>query len=256
MEVYTCRTVDKVKRLYGEYKNFLYNKVAKLDCEISEIPAPENTPEARSKFYAEEPENGWHSVNDGDTWGGEFCYAWFRSKFTVPKELDGEKLLIKPDVGLVEGLLFLNGKPSGMFDYCPDIPSKSRLHEVQPLTLNAKAGEKFDIAVECYAGHKVLGNGPEENGETTEWSFYPADFVHTFNSFEVVVCDEAVAKFLMLHRTVAQIIDCYDNNTATYASAVNAFCEIFKILPCHPQEISFDWHPALEKANKLDRCAG
>ncbi|MCQ2450352.1 MAG: glycosyl hydrolase-related protein [Clostridia bacterium] len=251
MEVYTCRTVDKVKRLYGEYKKFLYNKVAKLDCEISEIPAPENTPEARSKFYAEKPENGWHSVNDGDIWGGEFCYAWFRSKFTVPKELDGKKLLIKPDVGLVEGLLFLNGKPSGMFDYCHDIPSKFRLHEVQPLTLNAKAGEKFDIAVECYAGHKVLGNNPEENGETTEWSFYPADFVRTFNSFEVVVCDEAVAKFLMLHRTVAQIIDCYDNNTATYASAVNAFCEIFKILPCHPQEVSFDWHPALEKANKI-----
>ena len=62
-----------------------------------------------------------------------------------------------------------------------------------------------------------------------------------------------VAEFLNLHRIVKQILDCYQENTAMYSAAVNAFCEIFKILPLLPMEIDFDFHPALEKANKILR---
>lgn len=251
MEVYMQKTVNKVKGLFEQYRKYLYQTVSELPCEISEIPAPKNAPEDREKFSASIPKCGWKKIQKCDIWGGEFCYAWLRTEYTVPQELDGKTLLLRPDVGLVEGLLFLNGKASGIFDYCPEIPSKSRLHEVQPLTLHAKKGENFNIVIECYAGHQVLGNGPAENGEVTEWSFYPANFVHTFNSLDIVVCDETVANFLMLHRTVSQIIDCYDENTATHAAAVNAFCEIFKILPHHPQEVSVDWHSALKKANEI-----
>ena len=254
MEIYTRKTIDKVKRLYGEYRKFLYNKVLELDCEISEIPAPENTPEARSHFKVDMPKSGWHKINSGDKWGGDFCYAWIRSKYTVPNEFEGKKLLIKPDAGLVEGLLLLNGKASGIFDFCPDIPSNSRLHEVQPLTLDAKRGDTFEIVIECYAGHKVLGTMPYENGEVDEWSFYPANTVRTFNSLDIVVCDEIVAEFLTLHKVVSQILDCYEENTAGHSAAANAFCELFKILPLHPSEVTFDFHPALKRANEILRC--
>lgn len=251
MEIYTQKTVDKVKRLYGEYRKFLYNKVSELACEISEIPAPDNTPESRSKFQTEKPESGWHKINSGDKWGGEFCYAWIRSEYTVPNEFVGKKLLLRPNVGLVEGLLFLNSKASGIFDVCPDIPSDFRLHEVQPLTLDAKSGENFEIAIECYAGHKVLGTLPYANGEVDKWSFYPADFVRTFNSVDIVECDETVAQFLTLHRAVTQILDYYEENTTIHAAAVNAFCELFKILPLMPCEVTFDFHSALERANEI-----
>ncbi len=253
MEIYTQKTIDKVKRLYGEYRKFLYSKVSELPCEISEIPAPENTPEARSRFQAEMPKSGWRKINSGDKWGNEFAYSWIRSKYTVGNELEGKKLLLRPNVGLVEGLLFLNGKASGIFDVCPDIPSDFRLHEVQPLTLDAKSGETYEIAIECYAGHKVLGTRPYENGEVDKWSFYPANFVRTFNSLDIVICDEVVAEFLTLHRTVTQILDCYEENTAQHAAAINAFCEIFKILPLLPQEVNFDLHSALKKANEILR---
>lgn len=251
MEIYTQKTIDKVKRLYGEYRKFLYTKVLELPCEISEISAPENTPEVRSRFKADMPKNGWRRIYSGDKWGGDFCYAWLRSKYTVGKELEGKKLLLRPRVGLVEGLLFLNGKAGGIFDVCPDIPSKSRLHEVQPLTLDAKIGETFEISIECYAGHKVLGTMPYENGEVDEWSFYPKDTLRTFDSLDVVLCDETVAQFLTLHRIVTQILDCYEENTAVHSAAVNAFCEIFKLLPLHPDEVEFDLHTTLEKANKI-----
>ncbi|MBO4433778.1 MAG: alpha-mannosidase [Clostridia bacterium] len=253
METYTQKTINKVKRLYGEYRRFLYEKVAKLPSEISEIPAPDNTPEARSRFNTDMPKNGWRKVKPGDKWGEEFSYAWFRSEYTVGKEYEGKSLFIKPDTGLVEGLLFLNGKAAGIFDVCPDIPSDFRLHETQPLTLSAKAGETYKIAIECYAGHKVLGTRPYENGEVDKWSFYPADYVRTFNSIDIVLHDEDVSEFLTLHRTVTQILDCYEENTATHAAAVNAFCEIFKILPQLPAEVQYDWHSALKKANGILR---
>ena len=253
MEVYTKKTIDKVKRLYGEYQNFLYSKVSELPCEISEVPAPENNPKARACFSAEMPKSGWRDVKSGDKWGGEFAYSWVRAKYTVPEEFDGKPLFIRPDTGLVEGLLFLNGKPSGIFDVCPDIPSDFRLHDVQPLTLGAKAGETYDILIECYAGHRVLGTRPYENGEVDKWSFYPASSIRTFNSLDIVSRDETVAEFLTLHRTLTQIIDCYEESTATHAAAVNAFCEIFKILPLLPKEAEFDWHPALKKANGILR---
>ncbi len=251
MEVYTKITLQKVKMLYGEYRKLLYNRVTELPCEISEIPAPENTPEAFSEFNTEMPQNGWKRVNSGDKWGGDFCYAWFRSNYTVPKELKGKTLLIKPNAALVEGLLFINGKASGIFDRSPDIPPDLRLHEVQPLVFNAKEGETFEIAIECYAGHRVMGTMSYDNGEVNRWSFYPTDTVHTFGSVDIVLCDETVAEFLMLHRTVSQILDCYDENTAMYSEAVNAFCEIFKILPLHPQEVACDFHSALKEANEI-----
>lgn len=251
MDIYTQKTINKVKRLYGEYKKFLYEKISELPCQISEIPAPEDDPLARSQLRSDMPESGWRKVARGDKWGGDFCYAWFRSDYTVKKEFEGKTLLIKPDTGLVEGLLFLNGRPSGMFDVCPDIPGDFRLHEVQPLTDCAKAGETFEIAIECYAGHEVLGTRPYDNGEVDKWSFYPADRVRTFNSIDVVLYDEVVAEFLTLHRTVAQIIDCYEESTATHSAAANAFCEIFNILPLHPGEADNDWHPALKRANEI-----
>lgn len=254
MEVYTRKTIDKVRRLYGEYKKFLYQKIAELPCEISEIPTPENNPETRAKFQAKMPKTGWRKIYAGDTWGGEFSYGWIRTSYTVPKEYEGQKLLLRPQVGLVEGLLFLNGKASGNFDVCAKMPTDFRLHEVQPLTLDAKSGATYEIAIECYAGHKVLGTMPYENGAVDKWSFYPADFVHTFHSLDLVVCDEVIAEFLTLHRVVEQILDNYEENTMQHAVATNAFGEVFKILPQHPEEASYDLHPALEKANAILRA--
>ena len=253
METYTQKAVEKVKRLPCEYQKFLYQKVAELPCEICEIPAPEDTPESRARFQAKMPESGWRSVSSGEQWGGEFCYAWFRSRFTVTEELAGKTLFLKPNTGLVEGLLFLNGEASGNFDVSEGLPSDFRLHEVQPLTAGAKAGETFAIAIECYAGHKLLGTRPYENGEVDKWSFYPASALRTFHSLDLVLRDETVAEFLMLHRTVKQILDCYDHTTAQYAAAVDAFCQLFRILPLLPCEVSSDWHGALQKANEILR---
>ncbi|MBQ7725776.1 MAG: hypothetical protein IJT66_01385, partial [Clostridia bacterium] len=71
METYTRKTLDKVKRLSGEYRKFLYHKVSELPCEIAEIPAPENNPQACSRFQTKMPESGWRRIRAGEQWGGE-----------------------------------------------------------------------------------------------------------------------------------------------------------------------------------------
>ncbi|MBQ7248041.1 MAG: alpha-mannosidase [Lachnospiraceae bacterium] len=251
MDAYMCKTIDKVKRLYGEYSRFLYKKVTSLTCEIAEVPAPAPDPKSRSHFMTGTPETGWRGIADGDTWGEEFSYAWIRSCFTAGAELEGKALYLRPDVGLAEGLLFINEKASGIFDKCSDIPSDFRLHEAQPLALAAKAGETYRIAIECYAGHRVLGTAPGSDGTVDKWSFYPAEFNRTFHSLDVVLRDETVARFLTLHRTVTQIIDCFEEYTPAHAAAVNAFCGIFRILPQFPRETKADWHPALERAVEI-----
>ncbi|MCQ2450055.1 MAG: hypothetical protein MJ132_07705, partial [Clostridia bacterium] len=94
MDVYTTKTIDKVKRMYGVYRKYLYNTVAQLSCENAVIPAPSDDPAERAKFSAAMPQDGWQVIKAGDTWGGDFRYDWFRAQYTVPQELDGKTLLI------------------------------------------------------------------------------------------------------------------------------------------------------------------
>ncbi|MCQ2450335.1 MAG: hypothetical protein MJ132_09165, partial [Clostridia bacterium] len=252
MDVYTTKTINKVKRMYDDYKKYLYNTVTELSCENAVIPAPPEDPAERAKFSAAMPQDGWKVIKAGDTWGGDFRYDWFRAQYTVPQELDGKTLLIKPDIGLAEALLFINGKPSGLFDYNPEIKCNSaRLHEVQPLAFDAKAGETFEIVLECYAGHELYGTHPEEDREHNDWNFYPYSSTRVFNSIDIVLCDEVVAEFLMQHRIVKQIIDCYEETSTQRMLAVQAFQKLFELLPRYPQEVNYDWHNALQEANAV-----
>ena len=42
----TYKTIAKFKSYGEEYKRYLYREIARLTCEISEIPAPATTPRA------------------------------------------------------------------------------------------------------------------------------------------------------------------------------------------------------------------
>ena len=67
------------------------------------------------KRYHKMPELPFTPALKGEYWEGEGTYCWFRGDFTVPAELDGQTLFIKPHIGGYEALLFVNGKPFGTF---------------------------------------------------------------------------------------------------------------------------------------------
>ena len=82
----TYKTIEKFRGYRVAYHRYLYRDVVALPCEMSEVSAPQDTPECREKFSSAMPTTGWKQINMGDTWGGDFCYGWFRAEYEVTKE--------------------------------------------------------------------------------------------------------------------------------------------------------------------------
>ncbi len=248
----TLKTVNKVRRLASAYESYLYCEKARLVCEICEIPAPD-TLEEKARFRSEVPDEGWRGVSFGEEWGGDYVYAWFRAVYTVGSETAGKRLYLISGLGEAEGLLFINGKPSGLFDYCPEIPGNSaRLHKAQPLTDGAAEGEKFSLAVEAYSGHTLYGTMPYENEHNNPGNFYPVNTRRVYNGLIVAERDDIVDEFLKNHRILFQLLDTAGSDTLEYAEAVKTACRVFAVVPQFPsEEESAVLHPSLLKAVEI-----
>lgn len=101
----------------------------------------------------------------GTAWGERWQYAWFRGSITLPQEAEGERVVLFPG-GDGEMLVWVNGEERGSLD---------REHPYLTLARSAKAGQRFDILAEVYAGHgpapENIGPVPPErppHGETPE----------------------------------------------------------------------------------------
>ena len=79
----------------------------------------------------------------GTAWGAKWEYAWFRGTVTLPAEAEGQRVVLKPDVG-GESAVYLDGRVVGAVD--------AQHHEIL-LGDPAKAGARYEVAVEAYAGH-------------------------------------------------------------------------------------------------------
>lgn len=244
---YKLNTVNKAKNFYGVYRRYLYETVGKIDCEISEISAPAPDAESLAEISTSTPADGWRAVSDGEKWGGDSCYAWFRGEYTVPKSLKGKTLLLKANFGAPETLLFLDKKPAGIFDICDGIGG-DRIHEVQPLTFSAEAGESFSIMAECCAGYKMFGNMVYESEDYIEGRIYPKNTYRTYYRPEVLICNDDIATFLTNHRVVCQMVDCLPQDSALYADAVNALYDVFSLLPQRPSDCQDEWIDGMREA--------
>ena len=93
----------------------------------------------------------------GMAWGEKWEYGWFRTRFTVPQELEGKRLVLHVGCG-EEMLVWVNGTESGAID---------KKHKYITLTRSAEMGKTYEIYAECYAGHGIRneGAGPVAFGE-------------------------------------------------------------------------------------------
>lgn len=132
----------------------------------------------------------------GTKWGKKWEYGWFRTEFTVPEELAGQRLVLVLATA-PEMLVFVNGEEAGSID---------RQHHFLPLTNCAKPGERYRITAECYAGHGARneGAGPVAYGEASVPE--PPEAQVTVGESFIGVWNEPVFQAAMDYRTLYSLL--------------------------------------------------
>jgi len=92
----------------------------------------------------------------GTPWGGAWSYGWFSAHAVLPQAVQGRRIVLLAGVGN-EMTVYCNGRAAGSID--------KQHHEVT-VSACAKAEERLDLLIECYAGHgerlEALGPCPPD----------------------------------------------------------------------------------------------
>lgn len=90
-------------------------------------------------------------VPEGLRWGKTWEYMWLRTQIALPAAAEGEAIVLSLDAG-GEATLFVNGEPFGTRRAeWVETPHHSICDNV--LTPCARAGERYELLLEVYAGH-------------------------------------------------------------------------------------------------------
>ena len=100
------RMLKKLQNLTWQYAGYVYH----AEQTFSEVQGYET-----KEHYRQAPDVEYQTIKDGYVWGGEFGNLWVKFDYTVPAELDGKELFVLQNTELREGLLFVDGKPMGMY---------------------------------------------------------------------------------------------------------------------------------------------
>ncbi|MBS5956748.1 MAG: alpha-mannosidase [Clostridiales bacterium] len=157
---------QRIKIWLEEMRHHMFNKLC--DVPVSGFMTMERLPleEALTKEFTPVP--------PGTPWGAKWEYGWFQAEVILPKEAEGKRIFLRPDVG-GEMLLWVNGKTAG---------SRDLKHDGITLTRCGREGERFHIVAESYAGH-----GPRlENGGPCPFGSIPVPEPPA-HQVKVGVCD-------------------------------------------------------------------
>lgn len=92
----------------------------------------------------------WVPIELPHAYGREWTCYWFRTEVTVPHEAEGTELFLAADTGS-DTLVYLDGVPDAAIN---SFHRRVRLFE------QARAGDRLDLALECYGGHRYPGTAP------------------------------------------------------------------------------------------------
>ncbi len=220
----------QIERLLGKMERFIEQLEPHIFVKVGELENVENC--HVDKRYHSIPELPFEKARKGMQWKGEGTYCWFKGDFTVPEELSGKTLFIKPHIGGYEALLFVNGKPFGTFASKIVVTAHGN-HYCDMIKYNPAAGEKIDIALEYYAGHYVPGTSPFETNRLS-------DFCFTYDGADICVKDYDVQEFYFDLRTLYQITQNLPKDSFVRAKAINALVEVFNNVPIATEDVSIE----------------
>ncbi len=226
---YSKRVLGKLENLNKIYANLMYTKIDTLASPMC-LQTKEHlrTP----------PTEGLSPLNSGDRWGGEYMNLWIMGSYTVPAELDGQKLYIIPHTNAYETLFFKNGIPDGIFNSKGDY--MGIMHSAQLLTANAKAGETFDLAFECYAHHFCAECHPYLHYGKEVPVADEKDFIKKFKSIDICTVNDEIYNFVFDLNIVLQMAKFLAPNNFVRHRAQAALEQVFADIIQYPAHYDMD----------------
>ncbi len=219
----------QIERFLKKMESFIERMEPHIFVKVGEL---ENVEKCHvDKRYHSLPDLPFEKAEKGSYWEGEGTYCWFKGEYTVPAELDGRTLFIKPHIDGYEALLFVNGKPFGTFASKIVVTSHGN-HYCDMIKFAPAAGEKLDIALEYYAGHYVPGCMPFENSGRTEFRFL-------YNGADICVKDYEVQDFYFDLKTLHQLTEALPADSFSRAKAVNALLKVYENIPTATDDVPF-----------------
>ena len=182
------KTLEKLERLC----RMLYDRIFVPVGSIQNLRVYE-TKEALHRI----PDDALFSpVSDGQTWGGDSVYGWFRGEYTIPSRCQGQALYLRNRIGAYEATLWVNGRIHSNFA-AKYVEATHGNHYCNRICEQAAAGETLPIAMECYAYHDMPGWDPfSENEQNFTYSAYPP---------EICLRDEMIADFVFDLKTLLSL---------------------------------------------------
>ncbi len=218
----------QIERLLGKMEQFIERLEPHIFVKVGELQNVEMC--HVDKRYHSLPELPFVKAEKGTAWQGEGTYCWFKGDFTVPEELAGKTLFIKPHIGGYEALLFVNGKPFGTFASKIVVTAHGN-HYCDMVKYEPVANEKIDIALEYYAGHYVPGTMPFETNNVS-------DFRYIYNGADICVKDYDTQEFYFDLRTMYQLVENLPNDSFRRAKVINALVEIYNNIPLATEDVA------------------
>ncbi|MBQ8897075.1 MAG: alpha-mannosidase [Clostridia bacterium] len=228
------RCVLKLERFLDTLDGLIFEKVCSLPVSAFET----------EKQYHSIPEATYKPINKGDIWGGESRYCWFRSNYTVPAELAGKALFLRPQVGGYEAMLFVDGKPMGTFATKIVVTGHGN-HYCDMVEPCAREGQNLDLAVEFYTGHYVPGEMPLETRPRRDFKF-------AFDSIDLCTRNDLVAQTMFDLSVLIGLYKALDDASYRRADLLNTFYELHKVLWYSPEDIDREtFEASLVKAREI-----
>ena len=143
MNVQTSEWHERIVHWIDTLKKDFYLPLQELHWEAAFTMDQLSLSQANALFY--------QAVEPGFTWGHTWEYGWFRTSITLPAEAEGKRIVLDLQPGM-ESTVFVNGQPFGTWR-AEWVDEPHHYIEDNFITACAKAGDRYDICMEVYAGH-------------------------------------------------------------------------------------------------------
>lgn len=191
--------------------------------------------------FREKPEGDYRPVKKGDVWGGSGKSGWFSGEITVLPEEAGQKLYLEAETGAIEAMLFLDGKPKGV--YAHKIVEHNRGNHHMLYIGTRTANETIPFAIEGYCWHNGVGTQPFAIPDL-------GDKTSEYDGIWLCRVNETVKDFVFNLKILNQLRR-FAKDDFRKAQVSKCLWDVFELVPQKPEEVSEDcWMNALKLANE------